>query len=259
MADEEPLVKVSTEGPVSVLTLNRPKAKNAINNEMIRLLAEALERNDADEAIRVNILTGGPDFFAAGADIKEAANVGAFDPVNEGRMKLWSRIRTTQKPVVAAVSGFALGGGCELVMACDVVIASESAQFGQPEVNLGIIPGAGGTQRLPRAVGKFNAMYLCLTGDFIPAVEAKTMGLVQKVVPVDKLMEEALAVAKRIASKAPLAVRYAKQAILKAQDVDLESGLEYERKAFILLTASEDRKEGFAAFMEKRPATFKGR
>jgi enoyl-CoA hydratase len=222
-------------------------------------LVSGLEELDRDAAVNVIILTGGERAFAAGADLAEMSQATPVDLLLGRRFELWDRIRKISKPIIAAVSGYCLGGGNELAMNCDIVVASESASFGQPEVNVGIIPGAGGTQRLPRAVGKYKAMEMILTGKSISADEAYRVGLVNHVVPPESLMEEAKKIATDIASKPPISIRSAKEAILKAQDTTLEVGLEFERKAFYMLFATEDGKEGMKAFLEKRKPTFKGK
>ena len=204
------------------------------------------------------IVTGGEKVFAAGADIKEMADLGPFDARIQERLAYRDRINRITKPVIAAVSGFALGGGCELAMSCDIIVASETARFGQPEVNLGIIPGSGGTQRLTRTVGKYRAMEMVLAGETISATDAARFGLVNRVVPVELLLDEAKNLAKKIATKPVLAVKAAKEAVLKSANANLDEGLEFERKSFYLLFASEDRKEGMKAFLEKRKPEFKG-
>jgi len=252
-------ILVEREGPVAIVTLNRPQQLNALSYGLIKELALALEALDQDTDIRAIVLTGGEKVFAAGTDIKEMADATPFDDRLQGRLAFRDRINRISKPVIAAVSGLTLGGGCELAMCCDIIIASETARFGQPEVNLGIIPGSGGTQRLTRTVGKYRAMEMVLTGDFINAAEAHTLGLVAKVVPVEFLIEEAKGIAKKIAAKPPLAVKSAKEAVLKAFETSLGEGLEFERKSFYLLFASEDKREGMKAFIEKRKPEFKGK
>jgi len=244
---------------VGIVTLNRPQQLNALSYGLIKEVALAMEALDQDAEIRAIVLTGGEKVFAAGTDIKEMVDATPFDDRLQGRLAFRDRINKISKPVIAAVSGFTLGGGCELAMSCDIIIASETARFGQPEVNLGIIPGSGGTQRLTRTVGKYRAMEMVLTGDFINAAEALTLGLVAKIVPVESLIEEAKGMAKKIAAKPPLAVKSAKEAVLKAFQTSLGEGLEFERKSFYLLFASEDRREGMKAFIEKRKPKFKGK
>jgi enoyl-CoA hydratase len=250
---------VTKEGAIGIVQLNRPKVLNALNFEIMSELVSGLEELDRDAAVNVIILTGGERAFAAGADLAEMSQITPVDLLLGRRFELWDRIRKISKPIIAAVSGYCLGGGNELAMNCDIVVASESASFGQPEVNVGIIPGAGGTQRLPRVVGKYKAMEMILTGKSISADEAYRIGLVNHVVPPESLMEEAKRIATDIASKPPISIRSAKEAILKAQDTTLEVGLEFERKAFYMLFATEDGKEGMKAFLEKRKPTFKGK
>jgi len=250
---------VSKEGSIGIIQLNRPKVMNALNFELMTELVNALEQLDRDAAIKVVILTGGERAFTAGADLAEMSLATPVELVLGRRFELWDRIRRISKPIIAAVNGYCLGGGNELAMNCDLIVASETATFGQPEVNVGIIPGAGGTQRLPRAVGKYKAMEMILTGKSISADEAYRIGLVNHVVPPESLMEEAKKMATDIASKPPISIRSAKEAILRAQDTTLEVGLEFERKAFYMLFATEDGKEGMKAFLEKRKPTFKGK
>ncbi len=244
---------------IALIRLNRPKELNALNLELMGELRDALKQLDQDDNVRVIILTGNERAFAAGADIKQMAGRTAMDMLKIDQFSTWDQIKKTKKPIIAAVSGFALGGGNELVMHCDMVIASETAQFGQPEIKIGVMPGAGGTQRLPRSVGKVNAMELALTGRFINAERAYQLGLVNKVVPVELYLDEAVKLAKEIAQLSPIAVRLAKESVLKAFETPLSEGLEFERKNFYLLFATEDQKEGMAAFVEKRQADFKGK
>ncbi len=250
---------VTKENGYAILQFNRPDVLNAINMELMAELVDALEILDKDEAVRCLILTGNEKAFAAGADIKEMADASAVEMLLRDQFARWDRIRKIKKPIIAAVSGFALGGGCELAMTCDMIIASETARFGQPEISIGVMPGAGGTQRLTRAVGKAKAMEMVLTGKPITAEEAKQWGLVNKVVPVEYYLQEATNLAKEVASKPPVAVRMAKEAVLKSFDTTIEGGLEFERRNFYLLFASDDQKEGMKAFAEKRKATWKGK
>ena len=252
-------ILVSREGNVGIVQLNRPKVLNALNSELMVELVNALEELDKEQNVHTIILTGGESVFAAGADLREMSEATPVDLVLSRRFELWDRIRKISKPIIAAVSGYCLGGGNELAMNCDIIIASETATFGQPEVNVGIMPGAGGTQRLTRAVGKYKAMEMILTGKPISADEAYRRGLVNRVVPTESLMDEAKKIANEIASKPTISVRAAKEAISRAQDTTLEVGLEFERKAFYMLFATEDGKEGMRAFLEKRKPAFKGR
>jgi enoyl-CoA hydratase len=249
---------VTKENRCALIQFNRPEVLNALNMKLMEELVAALEQLDGDPDVNVIILTGNEKAFAAGADIKEMAGAGAVDMLLRDQFARWDRIRKIKKPIIAAVSGFALGGGCELSMSCDMIIASESAKFGQPEINIGVMPGAGGTQRLTRAVGKARAMEMILTGRMIGAGEAVRMGLVNKVVPVESYLEEAKSLAREIASKPPVAVRLAKEAVLKSFDTTIEGGLEFERKNFYLLFASDDQKEGMKAFVDKRKPEWRG-
>jgi len=250
---------VEEDGPVAVVTMHRPQQLNALSSALVKDISVAFDVLDEEDEVRVIILTGGEKVFAAGADIKEFAGAGPFDPLIQERFFYRDRINKVKKPVIAAVSGYALGGGCELAMSCDIIIASETARFGQPEVNIGIIPGSGGTQRLAAVLGKHRAMEMILTGDPITAQEAERLGLVNRVVPVELLLEEAKTVARKIATKPPLAIRYAKEAVLKSFNTGLDDGLDFERKTFYTLFASEDKKEGMQAFIEKRRPVFKGK
>jgi enoyl-CoA hydratase len=252
-------ILVERDGGVAVVTLHRPKVLNALNQETMTELADALEALDRDDAVRCVIITGGDRALAAGADVTEMQHSTPVQMLSGYRFQQWERIRQVSKPLIAAVRGFALGGGCELSMLCDMIIAGEGARFGQPEINLGIIPGAGGTQRLTRAVGKARAMELILTGRQVTAAEADRIGLVNRVVPDEHVLEEAKALAHQIAQKAPVAVRLAKDTILRAFDTTLEAGLDYERKAFYLLFSTEDKTEGISAFLGKRQPEFTGR
>ena len=253
-------IVVIREEPIAVVQLNRPDVLNALNEELMAELLDALRALDDDEAIRCIVLTGSEKAFAAGADIKETfVTATPVTMLAQDLTTKWEGIRKIKKPIIAAVSGYALGGGCELAMTCDIVVASETAQFGQPEINLGIIPGAGGTQRLTRAVGKSVAMELILTGRRFKADEAKAIGLVAQVYPQATWLDDAKALARTIAEKPPVAVRLAIEAIDLAFSSTLEAGLEFERKAFYLLFATEDKNEGVDAFVNKRKPVFKGR
>jgi len=251
-------IKVAVEDGVGVITLNRPKILNALNLQLMDELVSELERMDQDADIRAILLTGNDKAFAAGADINEMAEASAIEIMKRDQFAVWDRISLISKPIIGAVSGFVLGGGCELMMNCDIVIASETTVIGQPEVKLGVMPGAGGTQRLTRAVGLQKAMEMLLTGEPITAKEAARYGLVNRVVPVEAYYQEALKLAKQIAQQAPLAVQVIKKSVHKAQDLPLADALDYERNAFYLLLASDDRKEGMQAFLEKRTPRFTG-
>ena len=241
------------------MTINRPQVRNALNPQTIAELVDALETFDHDQAIRCMILTGDERAFAAGADIAQMADAGAIDVLADDNFPRWTRFRAIHKPVIAAVSGYAFGGGCELALMCDLIVASETAQFGQPEVKIGIIPGAGGTQRWARSAGKARAMEAVLTGEPVRAVDAERMGLINRVVPAGAHLDEAIRLANVVADRPPLAVRLGKEAVNHAMEVGLGPGLEFERKLFYLLFASEDKNEGMRAFLEKRPGRFTGR
>ncbi len=244
---------------VAILTLNRPDVRNALNTAILETLAETLDRIADDESIKAVVLTGGNDVFAAGADVREMAELDTLGIHRDARPRFWRRIAEFSKPLIAAVNGFALGGGCELALHADIIIAGENAQFGLPEINLGIIPGAGGTQRLTRAVGKSLAMKMILAGEFIDAQTAVASGLAAEVTPGEQTCERAMELARKIAKKSPLALEMAKQSVLKAFETPLRDGLDFERRSFTILAASEDREEGITAFLEKRKPTFKGR
>ena len=251
---------VETRGRVGLITLNRPKALNALNDALMTELGQALAAFDADEGIGAVVLTGGDKAFAAGADIGAMKDWTYMDVYKtEYITRNWERLRSVRKPVIAAVAGFALGGGCELAMMCDFIIAADTARFGQPEIKLGIIPGAGGTQRLPRAVGKAKAMDLVLTGRMMDAAEAERSGLVSRVVPAANLLDEALAAAAQIAAYSLPSVMAAKESINRAYEGALAEGVLFERRMFHSLFATEDQKEGMAAFVEKRKPGFKHR
>ncbi len=243
---------------VAHVQLNRPKELNALNLELMLEIKQALIDLDNDPNVRAIVISGNERAFAAGADIKQMAGRTAMDMLKIDQFSTWDSIRKTKKPMIAAVSGFALGGGCELAMICDMIIASETAQFGQPEINIGVMPGAGGTQRLTRIVGKNKAMELVLTGTFISAQQAQAYGLVNKIVPVEFFLSEAIKMATLIAEKSPIAVQLAKESVLRAYEMPLQEALYFERKNFYMLFASEDQKEGMAAFVEKRKPEFKG-
>ena len=257
MADS--LVLVERDGAIAVVVLNRPDQLNALSDELMEELVSALTELDRDEGVRAIVLGGSERAFAAGADIGELAQASAIDLYYQRRIERWDAIRGLWTPLIAAVSGYCLGGGCELAMACDLIVASESAQFGQPETGLGIIPGAGGTQRLTRAVGKAVAMDVILIGRRLSADEALAAGLVARVVPNEAWLEEAKGLAREIAEKGPVGTRLAKESVDRAFETTLTAGLEAERRALYLAFASEDAKEGLTAFTEKRKPEFKGR
>ncbi|HEY3402892.1 MAG TPA: enoyl-CoA hydratase-related protein [Ohtaekwangia sp.] len=244
---------------VALIQLNRPKELNALNLQLMQELRDTLHALDKNDNVRVIIITGNDQAFAAGADIKQMADKTAIDMLAIDQFSTWDQIRKTRKPIIAAVSGFALGGGCELAMTCDMIIASETAKFGQPEIKIGVMPGAGGTQRLTKALGKARAMELILTGRFLSAEEAYFYKLVNKVVPTEMLLFETLNLAKEIAQMSPVAVQLAKEAVNRSFETHLDEGLHFERKNFYLTFASEDQKEGMRAFVEKRKPDFKGK
>ncbi len=251
---------IETKNSVQVIKLNRPEALNALNSELLGELADALEKAETDAKVRAIVITGSEKAFAAGADIKEMSDKTYAEMAQDNFFFANAeRITATRKPVIAAVAGYALGGGCELAMICDILIAADTAKFGQPEINLGIIPGIGGTQRLAHAVGKAKAMEMILTGRFMDAEEAERAGLVSRIVPAKKLMDEALSAAEKIAEKSLLATAAAKEAVNRAFEVSLSEGALFERQSFQGLFATEDQKEGMAAFQEKREPQFRDR
>jgi enoyl-CoA hydratase len=253
-------IAVETKGRVGVVTLNRPKQMNALNAQLMRELGQALRAFDADPAIGAMVIAGSEKAFAAGADIGAMKDFGYMDAyLSDYITRDWQDILAVRKPVIAAVAGYALGGGNELAMMCDIVIAAENAKFGQPEINLGVLPGSGGTQRLPRAVGKAKAMDLCLTARMMDAQEAERAGLVSRVVPPERLMDEALAVAAKVASYSLPSVLMIKEAVNRAYESSLSEGVLFERRLFQSAFALEDQKEGMAAFLEKRKPDFKNR
>lgn len=253
-------IEVYTPLPgIGAIKLNRPNVLNALSLQTMIELVQAFEAYDNDPAICCIVLHGNEKAFAAGADITEMSDADAIEMLRRDQFSRWERIRLTRTPVIAAVSGFALGGGCELAMVCDMIVASDTAQFGQPEINIGVMPGAGGTQRLTRAVGKALAMEMVLTGRMISARQALQAGLVNRVVPTEVYLDEAMALAQDVAAKAPVAARLAKESVLKAFSTTLEGGMEFERKNFYMLFATEDQKEGMKAFVEKRKPEWKGK
>lgn len=253
------LTEVLAEDKIAIIRLNRPKELNALNLELMQQLMTSLVTLDKDDQVRAIIITGNERVFAAGADIKQMAGKGAIDMLKVDQFTTWDTIRRIKKPIIAAVSGFALGGACEMCMLCDMIVASETAQFGQPEIRIGVMPGAGGTQRLVRAIGKARAMEMAMTGRFITAKEAYDYGLINKIVPVDLYLEEAKKLAKQIATMSPIAIESIKESINQSYDSFLQEGLRFERKNFYMLFATEDQKEGMQAFIEKRPAEFQGK
>jgi len=255
----ENLIVTKHDGFIATVQLNRPKVLNALNLQLMVELVEALEMLDSDPDVRCIVIHGSERVFAAGADITEMAEASAIDMLMRDQFTRWDRIRRVKTPLIAAVSGVALGGGCELTMICDMIVASETARFGQPEINIGVMPGAGGTQRLTRAVGKALAMEMVLTGRMVTAVEAHAAGLINRVVPVEFYLEAAMKLAREVAARPPIASRLAKESVLKSFDTTINDGLEFERKNFYLLFATDDMKEGMAAFLQKRRAEWKGK
>ncbi len=252
-------ILVETHGPVGVIRLNRPEALNALNAQLISEVNQAMDGFEKDAAIGCMILTGSEKAFAAGADIKEMQNKGYPDTYMDDFIAHWDRIGQRRKPVIAAVAGFALGGGCEVAMMCDFIIAADTAKFGQPEIKLGVMPGAGGSQRMTRFIGKAKAMDMCLTGRMMDATEAERCGLVSRLVPADKLMEEALKAATTIASYSQPIVAMTKESVNRSYETTLAEGVRFERRLFAAMFATEDQKEGMAAFVEKRKPAFRNR
>ena len=253
------LIKVEVDAPIATITLDRPKVLNALSPAVIAEIGQALRELETDDAVRAVVITGGPKVFAAGADIGDMAERTAAEQLMRDQTGAWAPIAGFKKPLVAAVNGYCLGGGCELALMCDVIVAGDSARFGQPEINLGIIPGAGGTQRWPRTAGKYAAMEVMLTGAMVSARRAYELGLVNKVVPAEMAVTVAQRMARQLAEKPPLAVRLGKEAVLKAFETPLAEGLASERRSFYFLFSTEDQKEGMHAFLEKRKGVFKGR
>lgn len=253
-------IEVSKEGMVGIIMLNRPKAMNALNTKLVTELISVLDEFEKDDGVRCLVMAGSERAFSAGADINEMADMTAVQMAMTGHFfPLWDKVGRYPKPIVGALSGFVLGGGLELAMSLDVLVASETTQLGQPEIDIGVMPGGGGTQRLTRAVGKYKAMEMILTGKRIGAEDAKTLGLVSRVVPKEAYLEEAKKVAQEIASKSPVAIRMAKMAVNKSFEMGLGNAIDFERELFYLLFASEDAKEGMRAFLEKRKPEFKGK
>ena len=252
------LIQGPEEG-VRVFILNRPEALNALNTELLGNLSQALDEAEADPDTRAIVITGGQKAFAAGADINEMASLDLVGILEDPRIAHWQRIERFSKPIIAAVNGFALGGGCELAMHADIVVAGENARFGQPEINLGIMPGAGGTQRLVRKVGESLAMHMALTGEPINATRALQAGLISEICQPELTLEKAIQIARSIAQKAPIAVRLTRESVRKANDMNLADGLRFERHAFTVLAGTADRQEGLDAFREKRKPHFTGR
>jgi len=253
-------ITYETRGSVAIVTLNRPKALNALNSKLVEELRQALDTAQADDAVGAVVLTGSDKAFAAGADIKEMQAKDYMDVYLEDFITNgWEHVTTLRKPVIAAVAGYALGGGCEVAMMCDFILAADNAKFGQPEINLGVIPGAGGTQRLTRAIGKAKAMEMCLTGRMMDAEEAERSGLVSRIVPADTLLDEAVKTAETIAKRSRPAVYAAKEAVNRAYETTLREGILFERRSFHALFATEDKTEGMAAFIDKREPKFRNR
>jgi enoyl-CoA hydratase len=252
-------ILLDRDGPVGVVTLNRPEVLNALSPALIAEVTDALSHLEDEGEIRAAVLTGGPRVFAAGADIGDMAERSPVDQLLRDQTGRWSRVASFSKPLIAAVNGYALGGGCELALMCDMIVAGDSARFGQPEINLGIIPGAGGTQRWPRTVGKYVAMEVNLIGGQVSAQRAYQLGLVNRVVPAEVTLRVAVDIARQLATKPPLALRLAKESVNKSLETPLSEGLSNERKNFYFLFATEDQKEGMRAFLEKRRGEFKGR
>lgn len=243
---------------IALVRLNRPKVLNALSTDLMNELVDCMLKLDQNPDVRVIILTGNERAFAAGADIAQMVTASPIDQINDNRFRTWEMLRLITKPIIAAVNGFALGGGCELAMSCDLIIAGDDAKFSQPEIKIGTIPGAGGTQRLTRAIGKSKAMMMVLTGDMIDAETACDWGLVAKVVPAPTLLQETFELAKTIADRAPVAVRLAKEAVNKSFEMTLKDGMDFERRNFYLTFSSLDQKEGMKAFMEKRSPNYQG-
>jgi len=258
MSDEQ-LILTETDGHVGIIRLNRPKVLNALNPELMQQLLDRLTAWDADPAIYVTLLTGNEKAFAAGADISDMAPRNTIEMYERNQFAVWDAIARIKKPIIAAVSGFALGGGCELMMMCDLAIAADNARFGQPEINLGIIPGAGGTQRLTRAVGKAMAMDLILTGRMLKADEALAAGLISRVVPAESYFDDALKLAHNMCKKGPIALKIGKESVNKAFETTLTEGVQFERRLFYTLFSTEDQKEGMKAFLDKRDPQFTGK
>lgn len=252
-------ILTNVDGAIGLIQLNRPDRMNALNSLVMTELTSVLDEFNANAAVRCIVIHGSERAFSAGADIDEMKTATPVEMLRKNWIAYWDRLKKVTKPIIAAVSGYCLGGGCELAMACDIIIASESAQFGQPEINIGVIPGAGGTQRLTRAIGKSRAMELVLTGKFMNAKEAESRGLVSRVVPVELYLSEAKSLARDIATRAPVAVQLAKEAITKAYEMPLSDGLDYERRLFYFLFSTEDQREGMDAFLAKRKAEWMGK